>query len=612
MWQSQAVPDPSHPEPLATGRSWLDPLCRWVAPTAALLVTTSRLGWLPHWADDPSLVGSVELLPVGAQGVLTMAAAQLALLLPIGGKVLRVAFVGALATAVVARLLYGLARTLLERNAVTPQLTPPLSLAAALSVTLSPSWQQEATRAGGCVVAAALCLGLVAVRSRARRASLPTWMVMGVLLGALAAESRPALAIALAALALHALSAGELPSLSRLAASVLTAVGVAAALLIPPLQRSSPLPLPRDWLRVAPAVFSESTPAGYLVWQRELGAVSLVIAGGGAFWALSRGGLRWRAAGLAALLLGDAAAGTLAPLGGASVSALLPSSLALAALGCLGALGAQTAVVTLRGARLPFAAPAAVLLVVFQLTLLLVAADQSAKVGEPGRGEAAELWTDNTLCALPAGSLLLVRDDLIAWRLWAARATRGERPDLIVVPAPLLVDRALARQLLGQEPALAGLMRDLAMSGEISEYSLSTLADVRPVYLEPSPSWSTRMLDHLMPEGMWLRFVAHPVGRSDRRAALDEGWGGYQRVLRVATDPATRDRATLSVLEASARQQAVAFAGLGDRSNLSRVMRELGRIDPDDGFMLALRDRAEAKPRGRVEVRDLLADPSAQ
>jgi hypothetical protein len=156
------------------------------------------------------------------------------------------------------------------------------------------------------------------------------------------------------------------------------------------------------------------------------------------------------------------------------------------------------------------------------------------------------------------------------------------------------------------EPALAPLIRDMAVSGQPSEHALSSLADVRPLYVELDPSWDKRLIDHLIPKPFWLRFAPHAYGRSDRTAALEKGRRPFQRVLEVAQSPEHRDRATLIMLGARAREQAVALAALGDRDNVARVMTDLETIDPGQPFLTELETRLRQKPTGRIETDGLL------
>ena len=280
--------------------------------------------------------------------------------------------------------------------------------------------------------------------------------------------------------------------------------------------------------------------------------------------------------------------------------------LAVAGLGIGAALGVHTLAVGLGRAKIPFAQPAAALLVVFDFTLVLMTGEDSSYVADRRSQNAAEVWTDEALSALPNRSLILVRSQAVAWRLWAARVVRGERPDLVVVPLPLLDKGSVATSLLTMEPNLAPLIREMSLAGKPNEYSLSVLSDTRPLYVELDPSWDRRLVDHMIPKQLWVAFAPHAVGRSDRVAGRKHGRRAFERVLSAASTPTHQDSATLAVLGARAEEQAFALAALGDRGAVGEILADIKRIDPASPFASELEARMKKHRRGRVDVSGLL------
>ena len=341
-------------------------------------------------------------------------------------------------------------------------------------------------------------------------------------------------------------------------------------------------------------------------WFSEVGLIATLLALGGLAWGLLRNRTRWVVVPAAALVVAD----VVFPASRGGVLSADPLAavrlVSLGALSAAAALGVHTVAVGLGRAELPFARYVAALLVVFDFTLVLVTGDDSAYPADRRNQNAAEVWTDEALGNLPPESLLLVRTETVAWRLWAARVTRGERPDLIVVPLPLLTRGSVAQKLLGMEPALAPLIRDMAVNGQPSEHALSSLADTRPLFVELDPSWDKQLVNHLVPKPFWLRFAPHGLGRSDRTASLEKGRRPFQRVLDAAQSADHRDRATLDMLGARAREQAVALAALGDRENVAQIVLDLKAIDPNHPFVTDLEARLRKKPTGRIETSGLL------
>jgi hypothetical protein len=347
-------------------------------------------------------------------------------------------------------------------------------------------------------------------------------------------------------------------------------------------------------------------------WLADVGVLSFGLAASGLVIGLLRKRTRGSLLPLFAFVLGDLAI----PVNRSPV--LSPDAfgalrlLALAALAVSAALAVQTSAVALTRARIPFAEPASVLLVVFDFTLVFVSAEDSAFAADRRGEPAAQVWTDEALQSLPPGGLLLLRSEAVAWRLLAARIVRGQRPDLVVVPMPLLERGNVRARLLAAEPALAPLVREVALSGRPSEYALSTLADARPLFVEFDPELDHAQLEHLIPEPFFMRFAPEPLGRSDRVAGLQEGLDEFREVIAETEHDGMRDAATRSVLLAETHGQALVAAALNDRKNIDAALAAVRELDPDDALAKDLTAELKAKPRGELSLAQLLPARTAR
>jgi hypothetical protein len=596
---------PARPAPASV---WLGPACGWLAFGVPLVVTLLRLSVSSQWRDDLAVVRGLGLVPVGGEGVLSGLLMQLAGWLPVGGRLMRASLVSAVALAVAGRLVFAVARRLLDGNARTPALSSLLALAAALTATLAPTWQLEGTIAGGATSAAALALLAVLLRPRSDMVDARVWFGYGLLAAVTALESHAAGAVLLLGLGAQTVVVSDVPP-RRSVALFATGAAVAGVLCLAPMV-VRPLAA-HAWVHLGYGLFGSSVAgvdgaaeqSGALrAWLHEVGPVSLGIAGLGALWGVLRQSTRWLTVPLLALVVSDLLfpAGRVALLVSDSLSAV--RLLAVGAVAVLAALGVHTLVVLLRLVSIPMARPAAALLVLFNFTLVLLAFEDSAMLADRRSQRGAEVWTDEALSALPPHSLLLVRSEAIAWRLWAARIVRGERSDLVVVPLHLLERGSVAERLLRLEPGLARLIREVAVNGSPGEYALSTLADSRPLYMQLDPAWDRRLLDHLIPEPLWLRFAPHALGHSDRRPSLRRGRVAFRRVLAAANTPEYRDEATLAVLAERAREQAAALAAVGDIESVRTVLADLKSIDPTMPFIAELEQLVAAERRRRINV----------
>jgi hypothetical protein len=337
----------------------------------------------------------------------------------------------------------------------------------------------------------------------------------------------------------------------------------------------------------------------FSAWVSDVGPAALALSLGGAVVGMLVRATRplvMPLLALSAIDLGFAAH----PVGTLTLDPSAPARLlALSALAIVGALGVQSAALFLARARLPFAAPAAVLLVVFDFTLVFVGLESSASVAERRTGRATEVWTDEALGSLPKNALLLGRSEAVAFRLWAAQLVRGERPDVVVVPTTLLERGALRRRLLAEETALAGVLRDVALTGRPGEYALSTLADARPLFVELDSGFDERVSDHVVPAAFWLRFRAHPVGRSDRVVAFERATRKGTRAVRaLAREDSLEDvSATRSVLVATLRQRALFLSARRDAELALETAEGLLELDASDAVAADVKKRfAEREP----------------
>ncbi|HET7538770.1 MAG TPA: hypothetical protein VFK05_02830, partial [Polyangiaceae bacterium] len=445
-------------------RHWLDAVFGQAAFVVPLIVTAFRASAAPVWRDDLPIVRALGLVPAGTEGRVTTVLVQLFSLLPVGGRWLRASWVGALSLALCSYLIYVLARRVLERAVHTPRLTPSLSLAAALTATLALSFQLEGTVAGGApmataLVLAGLLLGFETVHCKDARLA----AALGGLVGLTLSEAHAAALVLLFALLVQGATYRVLPRpRALLAFSAGLAVFWGFALLPIALRPASAQGgidfghgLAASSLALIDASGGRSTALS--TWLVDVGVISFGLSIAGLVIGIARKPTRAAMVPLLSLVLADLAIPV------SRVAVLTPDvfgSLRLLALGALAvcaALAVQSSAVALNRARIPFAEPASVLLVVFDFTLVFIGAEDSAFAADR-RGEAAgEVWTDRALASVPADGLLLLRSEALAWRLLSARIVRGQRPDIVVVPMPLLERGNVRARLLKAEPALAPL-----------------------------------------------------------------------------------------------------------------------------------------------------------
>lgn len=347
-----------------------------------------------------------------------------------------------------------------------------------------------------------------------------------------------------------------------------------------------------------------------LAWLDEVGALSLGLAALG----LVRGVFRERTRAIVAALVAVLLCDLIYP--SAAATQLLPEP--LAALRCASmmafAIGASAGVaeivIFLAGLAIPMARPASVLTVAFHITLVAVTSEDAAFAADRSDHVAAEEWTDEALERLPRDAALLVHAPELAWRLWAAQMVRGQRPDVLVIPVPMLRHGRVTSNLLPSEPAVAQLLRDLALTGQASEYGLSLLADARPLLVELDPRWDKRVVTHLTIDGPWLRYEPQVLGRSDRKIAAHVLVSG--RVLEGIRQAVAADRPSATVVAKTIKEHVATLSLLGMSETARPWLDGVERLDPADPFVVPARLRIayvvdHRRSEASVELRDLLA-----
>lgn len=606
-------------------RSRLDNLIEFVVVFLAVTIGLWRTSAGPQWRGDMAAVRNLHLVVIDFGGAVTTALTQCFGLLPFGSVQFRAALVSVSALGVATWCMFRLTRRVLEQARTPLRLAPVLSGIAALTPSLSPSWQLEATVGGGALVAVALVLAgtwLTLEVSDPHQAALTPlatrrWLGIGTLVGATMTESLPAGIALLAVVTVASMTAIRPPPRALRWPLAGLAIFVAALLSAPMWLR--PL-APGNWGDVGRALSSADLGSlavtatrnlALRAWFDEIGIVSLVIAAFGLAFGLMRERLRIWVAPVVTLVLIE----LIYPLSGASDLTADP----LAALRCLslamfavaGALGIGAIVHFLWNLEVPMARPAASMVVVFHLSVAAVASEEAGFAADRSQHHAARAWTDDALRVLPDRAAVLVHSPALAWRLWSAQALAGERPDILVIPVPLLNHGRVTANLVPAEPSVSKLLRDYALTGKASEFGLSALADKRPLLVELDETWSKELVGHLKVEGPWLRYVSATLARSDRKSSTRHIFtSADNRVLSGMDDALARDDSSVRIVVKTLKEHTAALSLLGMFRAADKLLDAIEQLTPHDAFLFGARVRlatAQVQKSSRgVELRDLL------
>jgi hypothetical protein len=596
----------------APSTSWFERACRTAAFFVPFGVALAHVASSPVWRDDLALLRGLAWVGNGRTGGVSAIVVQASFFVPLGSLYFRAGLAMAVVLGLAGLAIFSTTRALLERGADTPRLSAAVSAIAAFLATLGATGQREGTVAGGAAVAllggALVFAANPADALRERRRAL----ALGLVLGALAGESG---AVALA------VTVGILVQLAVLRArprrdEVFWALGGACASLLFVL---APLYIrpraPGSFLDLGPSIaalgplLSEGPPhalGGVGAMRDEVGRVALGLAGVGAAIGLARARYRGSVAPIVAVVLLDLLA-SWRETSLLSNEVLAPLHLvALALLCALVAVALQAAFVTMLDMQLALARQATLFFVMGALALATANAEEASFIADRSVLRGAEAFSDEAVERLAPGAAVLVRSRAAAHRLWAARAIDGSRPDLLVVPVPILGDTRVTLTLLRAEPALKQILRDVSLDGRPGEEALTILADARPALAELDPRWDRRVVSHLVADHFWLGFAPEPLGQSDRKAAFADLRSRFARVLAASTIDDRIEPMTAAVVRARLTDAAAEAAFLGDRDEAVALLGELGKVSSGDRFVTELTQRLAATKSGPVDIKGLL------
>ena len=114
-----------------------------------------------------------------------------------------------------------------------------------------------------------------------------------------------------------------------------------------------------------------------------------------------------------------------------------------------------------------------------------------------------DAFADGVLRDVPAGAVVLLHNPESIFLAWGVAAEQGARPDVTLVPLPLLTYPGLADRLERERPAASELLARYAASGRLDLAALDALAANVPVLVEMDPRVPPALYPHLLPRSLY-------------------------------------------------------------------------------------------------------------
>lgn len=189
--------------------------------------------------------------------------------------------------------------------------------------------------------------------------------------------------------------------------------------------------------------------------------------------------------------------------------------------------------------------------------------------------------------ALPTDAVLLVHNPQLIFHYWGQEAERRDRPDVTMVPIPLVTYPGMADRLARDRPELAAFLRSYLLSGALDTTSLQTLAGQVPLFMDLDPRVAPELYNTLVPHGLFHRVLGGEGYREDRqtgRAQQSARWALLQDL--IGEQPT--DRETQGQLLWHYFMSAVYYAQLGDSQMAARAVEHGLAINPTARELVAL------------------------
>jgi hypothetical protein len=212
-----------------------------------------------------------------------------------------------------------------------------------------------------------------------------------------------------------------------------------------------------------------------------------------------------------------------------------------------------------------------------------------------------DVFDDGLRRSLPPQAVVLAHNPQTIFRYWGGEAEELNRPDVTLIPLPLLTYPKLVDRLVTAEPELAPLLRSYVLEGSLSATELQSLATLRPVYVEMDVRVEPALMDLLVPDHLYHRVLTADASALDEVAAIRAHallWADiYQRVGRPI-EPHTQTQMLWRHYADS-----LYFAAIGATNAALRTVDAGLALNPHARELLMMRDALkQAEPGARLDI----------
>jgi hypothetical protein len=212
-----------------------------------------------------------------------------------------------------------------------------------------------------------------------------------------------------------------------------------------------------------------------------------------------------------------------------------------------------------------------------------------------------DVFDDGLRRSLPSRSVVLVHNPQTIFRYWGGEAEELNRPDVTMIPLPLLSYPKLVDRFVKDEPELTSLLRSYVLDGMLSAPELQSLAALRPVFVEMDVRVTQEMMDLLVPEQLYHRVLTADTTDTDEARAMHTHAGLWGDIYQRIGQPIEEHTKTQMLWRHYA--DSLYFAGVGDTNAARRTVAAGLALNPHARELVRLQDTLKEATLGeRIDI----------
>jgi len=207
-----------------------------------------------------------------------------------------------------------------------------------------------------------------------------------------------------------------------------------------------------------------------------------------------------------------------------------------------------------------------------------------------------DVFDDGLRRSLPPRSIVLAHNPQTIFRYWGGEAEEVNRPDVTMIPLPLLPYPSLVERFVRDEPELTPLLRSYVLDGSLSISEIQSLAAIRPVYVEMDVRVTPELMNLLVPEQLYYRVLTAETTESDEARAMLAHTALWTDLYQRIGKPIEEYTKTQLIWRHYA--DSLYFASVGDTNAAMRTISAGLGLNPLARELLQLRDAVQAAAPG--------------